>query len=739
VNASSEIGPGTNLAEGRYKVLGLIGEGSMGRVYRAHDRHLETHVVLKFPLPPGADLSGTDLLDRFAHEVRSLVSLGHPHIVRVIDAGDLGGNPFVVMQYLGGGTLRDRIVGHPRGMPPFTLRDWLPEIARALDFVHSQGFIHRDVKPANILFDTHGNPYLGDFGIIKALVSDKPTDERGNSLTAPGFLVGTPGYVAPEIVMGGCGDARSDQYSLALTIYEALTGRNVMAGPSPSATLVNQTTIEPPPLLEALPTVPTRLSEAVRRALSKEPEGRFPTCAAIAHEILADLPHEGVDAGVPSGADALATGAWGERKPATLRPTWKATPRVNRRALLGLTGAIALVGMAVVIMKFVPGRGGGGGQGESAGAKDSPAVPALADGTVTINIAYGTEKRHWLEAALVKFRETEPGRRIVVRLVPLGSVEGAQAILNGPGRTPIHVWSPASSAYRDAFERQWVTRHGGSPILEAKDLALTPMVFVMWRSRREAFERAYGAVTFRTIGKAMAEPRGWETIAERPDWGLSFHFGHTDPQRSNSGLLTLVLTAYEFASRQRGLTLADVDRPEFRSWLETFEGGVVGHGGALSPSTGTLMEEMVKRGPSQYDCLLVYENLAIDFMRPALDRWGDSGAIEVIYPDPNIWNENPYYVLDVPWSGEAERAAALEFLDFLTSQPIQRLALDFGFRPASPAVAVNVPASPLVRAAGSGVRIELPRMCEPPKAEVVASLLDFAAGLDRRAEDVPRR
>jgi serine/threonine protein kinase len=103
---------------------------------------------------------------------------------------------------------------------------------------HSQNHVHRDVKPANILFDRHGNAFLGDFGIIKALTTEA-TDWRGNSLTAPGFLVGTPNYVAPEVVMGRTADGRVDQYSLAMTVYEILTGNNCMEGPTPSATVVN--------------------------------------------------------------------------------------------------------------------------------------------------------------------------------------------------------------------------------------------------------------------------------------------------------------------------------------------------------------------------------------------------------------------------------------------------------------------------------------------------------------------
>jgi serine/threonine protein kinase len=139
--------------------------------------------------------------------------------------------------------------GSIRSMTPHTLGDWLIDIARALDFIHSQNFIHRDVKPDNILFDQHGNAFLGDFGIIKAYSGG---DELGeSSLTAPGFLLGTPNYVAPEIVMGEAGDGRVDQYSLAMTVHEVLAGTNCMAGPTVSATVVNQTRLEPP-LLSAL-------------------------------------------------------------------------------------------------------------------------------------------------------------------------------------------------------------------------------------------------------------------------------------------------------------------------------------------------------------------------------------------------------------------------------------------------------------------------------------------------------
>src|SRR5262249_668351 len=150
----------------------------------------------------------------------------------------------VVMQYLPGGSLRDRMVerpgGPPRAMAIPSLWTWLMDIARALDFVHSQNYLHRDVKPENILFDRFGNAFLTDFGIIK-MFSGAPEDWSLNRMTAPGFLMGTPNYVAPEVVLGHGDDPRMDQYSLAMTVHEVLTGSNCMEGPTPSATMVNQT------------------------------------------------------------------------------------------------------------------------------------------------------------------------------------------------------------------------------------------------------------------------------------------------------------------------------------------------------------------------------------------------------------------------------------------------------------------------------------------------------------------
>ena len=215
---------GTELAEGRYRISSRIGEGSMGHVYRAHDYNLDTEVVIKFPVAPEGSVDSASFLDRFERESRAMIRLSHPHIVKVIDAGQDDGLPLVVMPYLDGGSLKDRLEpgpdGEPRPMAPGLLHGWLMDVAQALDFIHGQGHVHRDVKPANILFDRHGNAFLGDLGVIKILGAEEDAWKGKSALTTQGYLLGTPNYVAPELVMGQACEGPADQYALALTVHE---------------------------------------------------------------------------------------------------------------------------------------------------------------------------------------------------------------------------------------------------------------------------------------------------------------------------------------------------------------------------------------------------------------------------------------------------------------------------------------------------------------------------------------
>jgi len=276
---------GQLIAGGRYEIQSHVGTGSMGHVYRAYDHRLGTNVCVK--IPTISRLSDPDFARRFELESRFLVRLAHPQIVNIIDVGIEEETPYIVMQFIGGGTLLTQMQDGNGNLTPRPVKDlkhWLPSVAKALDFMHSQECIHRDVKPANILFDDHNNAYLSDFGLSKLLMEEETKED--NRMTAKGAVVGTPNYVAPEIVLGRQYDGRADQYSLAITVYEFITATAPFEGPSASATMVNQTTKQPPPMMTYVPSLAPRVNQIVLKAMSKSPEGRYRNCEEFADVLM---------------------------------------------------------------------------------------------------------------------------------------------------------------------------------------------------------------------------------------------------------------------------------------------------------------------------------------------------------------------------------------------------------------------------------------------------------------------
>jgi Ca-activated chloride channel family protein len=355
--------------------------------------------------------------------------------------------------------------------------------------------------------------------------------------------------------------------------------------------------------------------------------------------------------------------------------------------------------------------------GDKTAAGEEPQKPTIpadkSDRPIEIGIAYGTEKRKWLEWAVERFATTDEGWHVRVNLIPMGSLESAHAILDGDKR--IHVWSPASSLYRDTLVRDWQAKHQGNPILKEEALALTPMVIAIWKGRCDAYAARCPEISLRTFRYAMELETGWDRIAQKPQWGR-FKFGHTHPNQSNSGLMTLVVMAYEFHKKTSGLTVSDIMSPKFQEFLTHFERGV----SKLSNSTGNLMREMVLKGPASLDAIMVYESVAIDYMESAEGRWD---RLQVIYPKCNLWNENPYYILNTPWTTPAHQKAAEALLRFLMNTWVQGQALQHGFRPGNPKVPVKGLESPFVRYARTGLSVELPEVCEPPSPEVIDNLL----------------
>lgn len=258
-----------NLKIPGFDIDSVIGEGAMATVYLAVQRSLERKVALKIMAPAlAADAS---FCERFLREGKTLARLSHPHIVTVHDIGNAGEHYYMAMEYLPNGTLRERIAA---GLSPEQGLAYVRQIASALGYAHAQGLIHRDVKPANILFRADGTAVLSDFGIAKSL------DDR-TQFTQAGFAVGTPNYMSPEQARGLDIDGRADLYSLGVVLYEILVGELPYLGTDALSTALAH-------LTQPLPELPLhhgRYQHLLQRLLAKEPSERF----ASAGELLAAL------------------------------------------------------------------------------------------------------------------------------------------------------------------------------------------------------------------------------------------------------------------------------------------------------------------------------------------------------------------------------------------------------------------------------------------------------------------
>lgn len=282
------------LLDERYEIRKSLDRGGMGTVYLAWDRTLERQVVVK--IPHASLMADRTFRQRFLQEIRDLSNHEHPAILSIIDSGshesDHGDVPYAVVQYLRGGNLRERIASQGGQQTREEVLEWLPTIAAALDAVHRNGSLHRDVKPANILFDGEGHAILSDFGIATAIGAadpDAPTQEVRRELTVVGTFVGSPAYAPPEAI-DRILTPSYDQYSLATVVYLALTGELPFSGNTNEAILIAKEKGQAPPIdhKKLKGPLPKEAEKAIRRALSREPEDRFESCTAFAEAFAAE-------------------------------------------------------------------------------------------------------------------------------------------------------------------------------------------------------------------------------------------------------------------------------------------------------------------------------------------------------------------------------------------------------------------------------------------------------------------
>jgi len=254
-----------------YRIEELIGQGGMGVVFRAYDLRLKRTVALKLIAP---ELALDERFHaRFARETELAMSLEHPNVVPVYDAGDVDGRFYLAMRHVEGTDL-GALLRAEGALEPARALAICGQVANALDAAHAKGLVHRDVKPSNVLLDQSEHVYLADFGLTRRL------DEQG-ARAGEGRSVGTPAYLAPEQIEGGPVDGRADIYSLGCLLYECLTGDAPFSQGSRLAVAWAHLEKEPPSASEHNSDLPKALDAVIRKAMAKSPDERYPTCAAL--------------------------------------------------------------------------------------------------------------------------------------------------------------------------------------------------------------------------------------------------------------------------------------------------------------------------------------------------------------------------------------------------------------------------------------------------------------------------
>lgn len=268
---------------GPYRITQQLGKGGMATVYKAYHEGLDRDVAIKVLHLAFKEDEG--FLERFRREAQIIARLEHPNIVPVYDFSEVDEQPYLVLKYLEGQTLKQRI----RQPQPVTLDEALHivrAVASALDYAHVRSVLHRDVKPSNIIIDVSGQPYLTDFGLARIA-------SLGESTLSRDMMLGTPQYISPEQAQGNRKlDSRTDIYSLGIVLYELVVGRVPFTGDTPYAIIHNHIYTPLPPPNEVNPTVPIGVQNVLIKALSKDPKDRYPTAGDMVNAFATAVQHE---------------------------------------------------------------------------------------------------------------------------------------------------------------------------------------------------------------------------------------------------------------------------------------------------------------------------------------------------------------------------------------------------------------------------------------------------------------
>ncbi len=332
---------------GRYRLEAKLGSGGMSTVYLARDQTLDRQVAIK--VMHGEMSEQADQLERFRQEARAVAKLSHPNVVSVIDAGEDGGHPYIVFEYVEGETLKQRIA-REGALDPQEAIAYAIEIGRGLSVAHARRMVHRDIKPQNVLIDSEGRAKLTDFGISRQLEQD--------GMTATGRVLGTTDYVAPEQAMGRKVDPRSDVYSLGVVLYEMLLGQVPFTADSQVGVAMKHVNEELPDVQRRRPELSAAVALVVERATAKDPEQRYQHVGEMIDDLSTALEVEAARAGSTTGeATSVLDVVPPPKRELSGRARW------SWAAILALLIVVGGVLLAVQLISSGKIGGGGGEQG----------------------------------------------------------------------------------------------------------------------------------------------------------------------------------------------------------------------------------------------------------------------------------------------------------------------------------------------------------------------------------------
>jgi Ca-activated chloride channel family protein len=385
----------------------------------------------------------------------------------------------------------------------------------------------------------------------------------------------------------------------------------------------------------------------------------------------------------------------------------RVVPALVRSSQIGFVLFVFVIGSALLLTTGCKSK-----QPSSSATAERANAPAPA-GSIELIFTYGSEKERWINEVTDKFNREDHrapgGKRIFVHAIPMGSGECIDEVLNGE-RQP-HLISPASAAFIKLGNAQSQRKTGRELIASTDNLVLSPVVIAMWKPMAEALGWDKKPIGWSDILSLASNKKGWQAYGY-PQWG-QFKFGHTHPQYSNSGLISLFAEVYAATGKTAGLTVADVEKPRTAQFVQGIEESVVHYGS----STGFFGRKMFASGPQYLSAAVLYENMVIESYDSS-----DKLAFPVvaIYPkEGTFWSDHPVGIVERDWVTPAHREAAKVYIQYLLQRPQQERAITYGFRPGS----VEVPiASPIDIAHGVDPK-EPKTTLEVPSVPVMDAIL----------------